>query len=192
VKILRANAIPFWNPYRKTNGAWNPIHITGAGRRPAGSCRCWQPTRTTAPIIVLDHGDLQAWAECLASKGVLQHGAKKKLAQHDADEPVTLTSLMGLFEPAALDSLMEAYDGDYRTLLEWWRSRASAEYFERLKYPVEVAKQRGPGALLEQPHAIVGTVHSVKGGEADVVYLFPDLSQAGAAQYMRAGPRGIP
>ena len=34
---------------------------------------------------------------------------------------------------------------------------------------------------------IVGTIHSVKGGEADVVYLFPDLSQAGAAQYERSG-----
>jgi superfamily I DNA/RNA helicase len=33
----------------------------------------------------------------------------------------------------------------------------------------------------------VGTIHSVKGGEADVVYLFPDLSQAGAAQYASMG-----
>jgi len=34
---------------------------------------------------------------------------------------------------------------------------------------------------------VVGTIHSVKGGQADVVYLFPDLSQAGDAQYQRAG-----
>ena len=43
-------------------------------------------------------------------------------------------------------------------------------------------------ALLEQPRVVVGTIHSVKGGQADVVYLFPDLSQAGAAQYERSGP----
>jgi superfamily I DNA/RNA helicase len=41
--------------------------------------------------------------------------------------------------------------------------------------------------LREQPRVVVGTIHSVKGGQADVVYLFPDLSQAGAAQYERSG-----
>jgi superfamily I DNA/RNA helicase len=42
--------------------------------------------------------------------------------------------------------------------------------------------------LLERPQVIVGTIHSVKGGEADVVILFPDLSQAGDAAYQRYGP----
>jgi superfamily I DNA/RNA helicase len=37
------------------------------------------------------------------------------------------------------------------------------------------------------PQVVVGTIHSVKGGQADVVYLFPDLSQAGDAQYNRGG-----
>jgi superfamily I DNA/RNA helicase len=35
---------------------------------------------------------------------------------------------------------------------------------------------------------VVGTIHSVKGGQADVVYLFPDLSKAGDAQYHQHGP----
>ncbi|MCE5308667.1 MAG: ATP-binding domain-containing protein [Acidobacteriales bacterium] len=34
---------------------------------------------------------------------------------------------------------------------------------------------------------MVGTIHSVKGGQADVVYLFPDLSQAGDAHYAHGG-----
>ena len=41
---------------------------------------------------------------------------------------------------------------------------------------------------MNAPHVIVGTIHSVKGGEADVVYLFPDLSRAGDGQYHRMGP----
>jgi superfamily I DNA/RNA helicase len=41
--------------------------------------------------------------------------------------------------------------------------------------------------LLETPQVVVGTIHSVKGGQADVVYLFPDLSQAGAAHYAHGG-----
>jgi superfamily I DNA/RNA helicase len=45
----------------------------------------------------------------------------------------------------------------------------------------------GPRALMDLPKVVVGTIHSVKGGQADVVYLFPDLSQAGDAQYNRGG-----
>lgn len=41
---------------------------------------------------------------------------------------------------------------------------------------------------LNHPRVIVGTIHSVKGGEADVVYVFPDLS----AQGMRAWLSGDP
>jgi superfamily I DNA/RNA helicase len=40
---------------------------------------------------------------------------------------------------------------------------------------------------MDLPKVVVGTIHSVKGGQADVVYLFPDLSQAGDAQYNRGG-----
>ena len=32
--------------------------------------------------------------------------------------------------------------------------------------------------FVPRPKIIVGTIHSVKGGEADVVYLLPDLSWA--------------
>ena len=42
--------------------------------------------------------------------------------------------------------------------------------------------------MIDTPQVVVGTVHSVKGGQADVVYLFPDLSLAGDANYQRFGP----
>jgi ATP-dependent exoDNAse (exonuclease V) beta subunit len=45
----------------------------------------------------------------------------------------------------------------------------------------------GARALMDLPKVVVGTIHSVKGSQADVVYLFPDLSQAGDAQYNRGG-----
>jgi len=31
--------------------------------------------------------------------------------------------------------------------------------------------------LFKKPQLIVGTIHSVKGGEADIVYVIPDLSK---------------
>ena len=82
---------------------------------------------------------------------------------------------------------MAAWDGDYRALLDWWRARVTADVRNRVQFPADVAAARGPRALLETPQVVVGTIHSVKGGQADVVYLFPDLSQAGDAQYNRGG-----
>jgi superfamily I DNA/RNA helicase len=58
----------------------------------------------------------------------------------------------------------------------------------RIQFPTDIAATWGPQALLDRPQVIVGTIHSVKGGEADVVILFPDLSQAGDAAYQRYGP----
>ena len=65
--------------------------------------------------------------------------------------------------------------------------RVTADVGLRVQFPSEVAAKRGPRALLQAPQVVVGTIHSVKGGQADVVYLFPDLSQAGDAQYRRGG-----
>ena len=84
---------------------------------------------------------------------------------------------------------MQAWQCGYVDLLEWWRQRLTKEMRERSKFPALVAEKQGPTALAEEPGVIVGTIHSVKGGQADVVYLFPDLSQAGDAQYRRDGAR---
>lgn len=83
---------------------------------------------------------------------------------------------------------MEAWDKGYRELLEWWRARVTADVHARVQFPADIASRRGPYALASTPQVTVGTIHSVKGGEADIVYIFPDLSQSGAAQYARGGP----
>ena len=145
------------------------------GRGKEGDARPWR------------HSDLSQWAECLQSKGILRHGAKKKLATYAAEDLVTSETFDDLFGRPALESLLEAYEGDYRGLLEWWRDHVTADVHARSQFPADIAARRGPRALFETPKAIVGTIHSVKGGQADVVYLFPDLSQAGDAQYAHGG-----
>ncbi len=47
-------------------------------------------------------------------------------------------------------------------------------------YTIRVVRAFG---VEESPRVILGTIHSVKGGEADDVVLFPDLSPAGYAEY---------
>jgi superfamily I DNA/RNA helicase len=132
--------------------------------------------------------DLALWAEPLQSKGILRHGAKKKLQAVVGTERVTIDTLDQIFEPGALEALLEAFEGDHRSFLRWWRRNLTADMQKRIQYPCEVVMARGPKALLDAPKVIVGTIHSVKGGEADVVFLFPDLSPQGQMASRRHGP----
>jgi len=133
-------------------------------------------------------GDFALWTEWLTAKGILKHGAKAHLRSREASQPVTIADLDAVFETGALESLLGCFDGDHRALLYWWRSRVNGAMQNRIQFPTDIAATWGPQALLDRPQVIVGTIHSVKGGEADVVILFPDLSQAGDAAYQRYGP----
>ena len=187
VQVLRKNGIPFHNPYRNTNGFWNPLRVGKKGST---------VERVLALLVAhpefeghrpWTHADLVLWAELLASKGVLKHGIKAHLHSYQPDQQVTMERLVEIFEPAALDSMTAAYDAGYRSLLQWWRDRVTGDATTRVQYPADIVGRGGPKALLDMPRVVVGTIHSVKGGQSDVVYLFPDISQAGAAQYHRAG-----
>jgi DNA helicase II / ATP-dependent DNA helicase PcrA len=188
VAALRAAGVPFHNPYRHSNGAWNPLrpgkHGSTAGRILSlliGHPEFGEGHRPWT------NGDLAQWAEVLQAKGVLRRGMKTRLNQGDLDQPATIERLDEVFEPAALDSLMAAWDTGSTALSRWWRERLVADVYDRARYPAEIVAARGPHALVETPRIIVGTIHSVKGGQADVVYLFPDLSQAADQHYASEG-----
>jgi superfamily I DNA/RNA helicase len=189
VQVLRKNAIPFHNPYRRSNGFWNPLRL---GRRGSTVNRVLA-LLVAHPDFGEGHrewtaGDFALWAEWLIARGIFKHGAKTHLRNKDASLPITIADLDAVFETAALESLLACFEGDHRALLTWWRIRVNGAMQNRIQFPTDIAAARGPQALLEKPQVIVGTIHSVKGGEADVVILFPDLSQAGDAAYQRYGP----
>jgi DNA helicase-2/ATP-dependent DNA helicase PcrA len=177
IAVLRKHGIPFHNPYRHSNGFWNPLRV---------NARASMPNRILALLIghpdygdehrAWTHGDLALWAELLEARNTLLHGVKSKLKAGDATHPVAVEHLADVFEPGALESLMAAWDGGPAALLEWWGARLVKDARKRAEFPIEVARKRGPQAFLEEPQVVVGTIHSVKGGERDVVYLFPDLN----------------
>ena len=78
VAILRKNGIPFHNPYRKTNGFWNPLRIGTKG----SSANRILSLLVAHPEFGDGHrawtkGDLALWSEWLESKGILKSGAKE-------------------------------------------------------------------------------------------------------------------
>jgi superfamily I DNA/RNA helicase len=188
VAALRKRGIPFHNPYRKSNGFWNPLRI---GKKGSSASRVLA-LLVGHPDFGDGHrqwtfGDLALWADCMASQGILKSGVKEKFQQYDRLQAAATGPLDEIFEARALTSLLDASNGDYRALLNWWRRLMTADVRGRFQFPADVAAAYGPRALVDQPQVVVGTIHSVKGAQADVVYLFPDLSQAGDAQYQRNG-----
>lgn len=188
IQVLRKNAIPFHNPYRKANGFWNPLRL---GRQTAGR-------RILALLLAhpkygegqhaWTYSDISSWAEWLGGKGIFKSGAKELLQAAHQTQPVTMGQLAEIFEAQSLASRLATFEGDWRALLHWWRIRVHPDIHTRIQFPADVVAKRGPRTLIEEPGIVVGTIHSVKGGEADVVYLFPDLSRAGDAHYQVGGP----
>ena len=55
-------------------------------------------------------------------------------------------------------------------------SQHLSSVFRKANYIFELIDRHGHGILDIEPRVIVGTIHSVKGGEADHVVVFPDIS----------------
>jgi DNA helicase-2/ATP-dependent DNA helicase PcrA len=189
VTVLRKYGIPFHNPHRRSSGFWNPLRTHSresaanrilallAGHPGFGDgSRRWR------------FCDLALWTEWLRSDGVLMPGAAESILANPLHQEVSREFLESVFAPDALAKLLVALGDSPRALLDWWRNRLAPEFQKRIQFPSSVAALRGPQSLGRVPQIVVGTIHSVKGGQADVVYLFPDLSKAADAQYRKCGP----
>jgi len=180
---LRRRGIPFHNPYRLSRGDWNPLarrkgwtssdrllaYLDPQGPEYYGEQlgpikRYWTPSQ------------LAAWTDLCLARGLLEHGAKERLKEILAKaESMTDGQMADLvMESVSLDALVEALKLD----VNWLVNHLSDGNRKRLDFPITIMEQRGKEALREQPRLIVGTVHSVKGGEANSCYVFPDVSLA--------------
>lgn len=184
VKLLRAAGVPFHNPYRKTNGRWNPL--AGVGR-PLALLRP-HPSVWADEARFWTFDDLRRWLDPLEAKGWLVRGTKtdvdgicqqSALGESRKDDTVPIDYIEAML--TATDegrAAGRALTGEPVAALAWWASKLRAKERPRYEYPLTIAERYGVAALREVPRVIVGTVHSVKGGEADTVYVFPDLSLA--------------
>ena len=93
-------------------------------------------------------------------------------------EQIDYNDLEMILTPETLQAGME---GD----LNWYENHLVSSKIKGSEFPLQVlrASENDIDSLREEPKALVGTIHSVKGGEAEVVYLFPDVSLAGAREW---------
>jgi len=72
--------------------------------------------------------------------------------------------------------------------LPWIMDQITPAKAKSFEFPAKIYSQFGSEGIEVARQLTVGTIHSVKGAEADVVIVFPDLSLRGAQAYsLRSG-----
>lgn len=205
--VLRSRGLPFAQPWRLKQGAWNPLRggtgLTMAERllslvKPIDGV-CPEDTRDSfnfganvdASLLELtwSPSDVARWAAVLRAKGVLRRGMKKELEVVLAETRETAVSqtLVGqgdldrYFESDAAAFVGAALRGGVErdALITWWLERLLPLKQQAARFPCNVLRRRGRSALNDEPRLYIGNIHSFKGAQADVVILFPDLSSRG-------------
>jgi len=175
VAKMRDAGIPFGNRYRRSNGAWNPLHPS---RGTSSAKRLYNYLTPMGPddwmgSSVWTPQQLWMWLEMCETKGLLKTGGKKVFMSFAKEKEFSSTQLVNLmmehFEPQALDASLELSP-------KWLWSKLLKDKAKVLHYPMAILERYGKEPLVNEPRVLVGTVHSVKGGQADHVILFPDMS----------------
>lgn len=170
VANLRAEGVPFHNPFRPAEGRWNPLGKRGEGIVPTA-----ERVRRYLTLIERDWtgSDLQCWTELIKLKDAgIRVGARKTIAAFSPNGVVSWEELAGLFaDPEQLSRAVEPN-------LDWLAGCLLKDKQKVAEYPIQIARKHGAAALAVEPKIIVGTIHSVKGAQADIVYVSPDISAA--------------
>ncbi len=176
---MRGRGIPFANKYKRKNGSWNPLS-PGKGVSTASRIVAYMEPEGPkfAKRRLWTQQQLASWLELCQAKKLLKHGAKKRINEAVGTE----LSAKGLFDLIGESFLPEALNEAVKLDLEWFKKQVTSKKANSVEFPMAVLKRYGREALDATPRVIPGTVHSVKGGQADKVLLFPDISMQ-AAQY---------
>lgn len=183
-RVLRTRGLPFHNPYRQNRADWNPLGGFERGTTAKDRLLAFlKPSSELGGSPWLSR-DLRKCFPWFRESGVLKPGAITLIERMAPDTVLSVDVLDRLFESKALSELAPmVHDGPLDQCIHWWLAHIPVKKRKNASYPAKVALRYGPKALVERPKIILGTGHSVKGGEADIVYIIPDLSVSGRQQW---------
>ena len=115
--------------------------------------------------------EFKAWA--LGLKNMFIHGQVKEIEELSDFEKVDYIKCLSLFKNQ--EDVERAFASD----VEWYLSNLKTEHQKNAPFCQNIVNNYSFEGLMDEPKVIVGTIFSVKGAEADIVYLFPDLSPQG-------------
>ena len=191
IRMFREHGIPFSNIYKATRGDWNPIRAKQTGNagsfgrycaflEPAGpefqGRRLWTPHQ------------LAAWVDVIKAQGNFKRGAKKAIKELVERKTVRAEDILRFLTDTMEES---AFNAAIALDHYWFLENLTSAKVASFEFPAKIYNAYGPEAPEVARQLTVGTIHSVKGAEADVVILFPDLSMRGAQQYSTRNGEGF-
>ena len=171
---LRAAGMVWHNPYRVANGAWNPIRI--GPKSTAHKLWCWLQGQMIDGEPRWTGAQIERWMTCCNDRGWLRAERKKELIQLCEDVPGKPVALTGFVTDEAKAELANWGAWTEAQRCYWFSGIAAPKVQRPLELATKIARARGTEQLMRVPRLIVGTIHSVKGAEADTVILIPDIS----------------
>lgn len=182
VRELTNAGMPFHNPYRVKRGDWSPLVRKDKIIRRMMSFLSYS-LKDGAAACPWTTIDIALWAGAMKVKdGLVKRGAGALLEKWGKMEyPYDVSSAEALMEIFEEDEVIRLVTTEPD--IDWWFNQLKSDMQDSAVYPMRILKQYGTDGLVEKPKIIVGTVHSVKGGEADVVILFQDLSRQGMLEW---------
>lgn len=179
IQFLRERGYPFGNVWRPTNGMWNPLVRKKKQIHTADRVAAYLAPQQDG-ALTWTATQLKKWAPLVDANHVFVRGSKSAIAAlEDGDTPLPFSHLGGWFHPEAMEGVLSGSPS-------WLMQHGVGNVRKQLAYPVALAQKR-PEALAEKPPITVGTIHSLKGSEANVVILFPDLSPSGYTEWSGNG-----
>lgn len=124
--------------------------------------------------------------------------AECQAEEHGDDDGmrVSLDDLESTFTPQAFAQLMDVSELPVEhgrragAMAAWWAENVTTAHARSAKYAAAVVRRGGSDgvrALSEPPRLHISTIHGYKGGEADHVFILPDLSLSGAKEWAAGG-----
>lgn len=180
--LFREEGVPFWNPYRRERGDWNPLTPS---RGIATRDRLLAFLRPRQDVWgddarIWTGADLKLWEPMMRHDAVFTREMRKAMAAWPENQELDLRILQKWIRN---DVFLDVMDCE----IDWLEKYLGGLHSKRAEFPIRVARAYGAHRLREDPPVVIGTIHSVKGGEAAVVYLFQDLSYAAGIEKPKPG-----
>lgn len=175
IRVLCEMGIPYANDLRPNNGRWQSLpQKRGRGYTVVDRVLAFSRPRADLwgdAAHFWTPGELRAWASALPATGIFSRGGNAAIQglSDEATDKELSDVCSTWFTKEALKAIVPKPD------LTWYLAHVKGS--DNLREHVNAVIGRyGVQKLQEKAQIQIGTVHSYKGGESDIVWLSPDLS----------------
>jgi DNA helicase-2/ATP-dependent DNA helicase PcrA len=186
---LLRKKIPFGNEYRPTRGDWNPLASGGRKRvNPRDLVYTFLSTGIDGDFWNVPH--FLMWVKHISvnENGIIYKQGNKVLSKLQKMVEANEKGLHSCREVIKMVLTEKAAERALARDLEWFQDAVKPTKQKKIEYPIQIYnKYKDIKVLEKKPPVTIGTIHSVKGGQADVVYLYPDISLAAEKERQNFG-----